>query len=140
MAKNKKNRTKDLYIDIDGVLVSLSENQLPYPKLVPDVMKFLEWANKNFRCHYLTCWPEDEIRKAFPMLPKFHYSKWIRRLSCNNKTTGIDFSNEFIWLEDGATTEELSVLKEKGKIDSYYYIDPEDDYALTKFMEQYKGA
>lgn len=136
----KNNSTKDLYIDMDGVLVSLSTDQLEYPKSVPDAMKFLEWAVKKFRCHYLTCWSEKEIHKKFPMFPKFHYSNWVRKMSCNNKTTGIDFNNDFIWLEDGATTEELDILKSKKRLDSYHYIDPADDFALTKFMEKYEAS
>ena len=39
------------------------------------------------------------------------------------KTDAIDFSSEFIWLDDYIMNVELSVLKENGCIDSVYKVD-----------------
>lgn len=41
------------------------------------------------------------------------------------KTDAIDFSSEFIWLDDYIMNAELAVLKENGCADSVYRIDLE---------------
>ena len=130
-------KRKVMYIDIDGVLVSLSKprGNERYPILVPDAIKFLEWVIKTgFKCKYLTCWREQELIKEFPQLPKFEHIKWR-----NLKTEGINFRESFYWLEDGCISDEYDVLKEKKALDSYIYIDPDDDNFLTKIMETYEN-
>lgn len=129
----------DLYLDMDGVLVDLSDNN--GVKLVPCAMEFLEWAIKNFRCHYLTCWDENEIHKIFPMLPKFDYRNWwIKngKYGSANKVNGIiDIRKPFIWLEDGITSEERDTLEKIGRLDCYHYINPMDNMALIKWKEKW---
>lgn len=46
------------------------------------------------------------------------------------KTDAIDFSSEFIWLDDYIMNAELSVLKEKDWIDSVYKVDLEEENLL----------
>lgn len=130
--KNMEKRD-NLYIDMDGVLVSTDLEGF-YPSLKPDALDFVQWAVKSgFRCHYLTCWREKDIHKQFPQLPKFHYCEWK-----DLKTEAIDFNKPFYWLEDGCTTDEYAVLKLRRKLNSYIYIDPKDEYALTKLMMEAK--
>jgi len=136
MGHQKKKLTKPdvMYIDMDGVMVSL--NKLPYPQLVPDAMDFIAWAVKHFKCKWLTCWGEEEIHKQFPQLPKIEYADWSRKLSSHgDKVTGIDLSEQWVWLDDDKMSNEQAVLEEKGQQYRFVHIDGQDNEALTKFMK-----
>jgi hypothetical protein len=134
MENKKYPKAQDLYVDLDGVLVSLKYPDCePYPKLVSVSTEFMEWALNTFdKVRFLTCWSEDAIRKELPDLPKLEVCKWK-----SEKTEAIDFSRSFYWLEDGITWNERRVLEDKGLEESYVFIDPDDDTALVKFMERY---
>jgi hypothetical protein len=90
------------------------------------------WAiSKGFNCRYLTCWNEEEIHREFPELPRIDYAHWL-----HYKTDAIDFTRSFYWLEDGVLEEDMIELEEMNRADSYIFIDPSDELALTKLMEE----
>lgn len=124
----------DIYIDIDGVIVSLNPTTKPYPRLVPDAVYFLNWAKKNFNCYFLTCWSEEALKDLLPIIVEWNIPICSWKYM---KTEAIDMERDFIWLEDGILEEEKDILKKYNKIDNYIYIDPYDDNALTKFMRYY---
>ena len=139
----KLNKDKvDLYLDMDGVLVSLSKERCRnYPTLVPDAHEFLEWAQANFNVLYLTCWTDKDF-KGFECsrgLPKFIIMEWRDGIhGFFNKVNGIDTTRKFFWLEDGCTKREMETLKALKIYDNYVNIDPYDDEALTKWMMKMK--
>ena len=58
------------------------------------------------------------------------YAEGKPTMWCALKTDAIDFSSEFIWLDDYIMNAELSVLKENGCADSVYKIDLERENLL----------
>ena len=115
---------KNLYLDIDGVI--LKKDGTPAENLTP----FLEYATKNFECYWLTTHCDGDATKPFlylvgripqeavPFLEKIQPTKWKLW-----KTEGIDFSKDFLWLDDTQFEGEKNALIEKGALDKFILID-----------------
>lgn len=115
---------KNLYLDIDGVI--LKKDGTPAENLT----LFLEYATKNFTCYWLTTHCDGDATKPFlylvgripqeavPFLEKIQPTKW--RLW---KTEAIDFSKDFLWLDDTQFEGEKNALVEKGALDKFIIID-----------------
>ncbi len=115
---------KNLYLDIDGVI--LKKDGTPAENLTP----FLEYATKNFECYWLTTHCDGDATMAFlylvgripqeavPFLEKIQPTKWKLW-----KTEGIDFSKDFLWLDDTQFEGEKNALIEKGALDKFILID-----------------
>lgn len=120
-----------LYIDVDGVLFGKYDDMI---QLRPSVLAHLKWFNQNFRCRWLTTWDLQDLKILFSKIYGSNvfsimgYTRWHD----NNKTTGIDFSEEFFWIEDGITPEEEAVLRERGVYESYIFVDPVGEHELLK--------
>jgi hypothetical protein len=115
---------KNLYLDIDGVL--LKKDGTPAENLV----SFLKYATENFNCYWLTTHCDGDATPAFlylvgkvpqeaaPFLEKIQPTKWKLW-----KTEGIDFSQDFLWLDDTRFEGEQNALTEKGASDKFVFID-----------------
>ncbi len=115
---------KNLYLDIDGVI--LKKDGTPAENLT----SFLEYATKNFECYWLTTHCDGDATKPFlylvgripqeavPFLEKIQPTKWKLW-----KTEGIDFSKDFLWLDDTQFEGEKNALIEKGALDKFILID-----------------
>lgn len=115
---------RNLYLDIDGVI--LKKDGTAAENLVP----FLEYATKNFECYWLTTHCDGDATKPFlylvgripqeavPFLEKIQPTKWKLW-----KTEGIDFSKDFLWLDDTQFEGEKNALIEKGALDKFILID-----------------
>ena len=105
---------KNLYLDIDGVI--LKKNGTPAENLTT----FLEYATKKYgdattAFLYLVGRIPQE---AVPFLEKIQPTKWKLW-----KTEGIDFSKDFLWLDDTQFEGEKNALIEKGALDKFILID-----------------
>ncbi len=117
-------KMKNLYLDIDGVI--LKKDGTPAENLT----SFLEYATKNFECYWLTTHCDGDATKPFlylvgripqeavPFLEKIQPTKWKLW-----KTEGIDFSKDFLWLDDTQFEGEKNALIEKGALDKFILID-----------------
>lgn len=115
---------KNLYLDIDGVL--LKKDGTPAEHLV----SFLKYATENFNCFWLTTHCDGDTtapflylvgkvpQEAVPYLEKIKPAKW--RLW---KTEGIDFTQDFIWLDDTPFEGERKSLEERGVPEKLIVID-----------------
>ena len=115
---------KNLYLDIDGVI--LKKDGAPAEHLVP----FLKYATENYECYWLTTHCDGDATKPFlylvgkipqeavPFLEKIQPTKWKLW-----KTEGIDFSKDFLWLDDTQFEGEKNALAEKGALDKFILID-----------------
>lgn len=115
---------KNLYLDIDGVI--LKKDGTPAENLT----LFLEYATKNFECYWLTTHCDGDATKPFlylvgripqeavPFLEKIRPTKWKLW-----KTEGIDFSKDFLWLDDTQFEGEKNALIEKGALDKFILVD-----------------
>ena len=94
------------------------------------IVPFLEYATKNYNCYWLTTHCDGDAttpflylvgripQEAVPFLEKIKPTKWKLW-----KTEGIDFSKDFLWLDDTQFEGEKSVLIEKGALDKFILID-----------------
>ncbi len=115
---------KNLYLDIDGVI--LKKDGTPAENLT----LFLEYATKNYECYWLTTHCDGDAHKPFlylvgkvpsevlPYIEKIKPTKWKLW-----KTEGIDFSKDFLWLDDTQFEGEKNTLIEKGALHKFILID-----------------
>lgn len=116
---------KNLYLDIDGTIITkqggIEANHL---------YEFLSFALKKFDCYWLTshCKGDSSTalehiknkisEKSFELLKKFkptYFELW--------KTEGINFSNDFVWLDDYAFDGEKEMLKKNGALQNFIQVD-----------------
>jgi len=133
---------KRLYIDIDGVL--LTKEGAPAPHLV----EFLAYATENFDCYWLTTHCKGDAgpaiqhlsqtvpSEAMPFLEKIKPTNWTTL-----KTEALDFSQDFLWLDDYVLEFEKGILKKQGALDSLISIDLDSSpNQLLEFVEESKKS
>lgn len=115
---------KHLYLDIDGVL--LTKQGAPAPHLT----EFLKFATEHFECYWLTTHCDGDADKPFlylvgkipseaaPYLEKIKPTKWKLW-----KPEGIDYSQDFIWLDDYAFDGDKKVLEEHQALEKLRIVD-----------------
>jgi hypothetical protein len=121
----------DIYLDVDGVLFCRNGKIL---ELRDGFIGFLKFLTDNFEnCYWLTCWYDgfnEILEKAYAggIARKFKACEWN-----GNKALAIDFSRDFVWIEDGISDEELQVLIQHNAVGSYIEVPFEG-----KMSELYK--
>ncbi|NTW15259.1 MAG: hypothetical protein HGA38_02690 [Candidatus Moranbacteria bacterium] len=115
---------KKLYLDVDGVVLT----KCGEPAL--HLMEFLRSATERFDCHWLTSRCQGDARRvvddligivpdeALPYLSELKPTSW--RVW---KTEAIDFSSDFVWLDDYAFDGERAMLAEHGAAERLVLID-----------------
>lgn len=115
---------KSLYLDIDGVILT----KQGAPAL--HVVDFLRYVTEHYRCYWLTTHCDGDATTAFlylvgrlpaeatQFLEKIQPTKWKLW-----KTEAIDFSQDFLWLDDTRFEGEQKALAEKGALDKFILID-----------------
>lgn len=118
-----------LFIDCDGVLFGTYGGEL---QLRPYVNSFLVWAQKNFRCFFLTGWGEMSIRlmlqSQYGRIDNIQYADW-----CRFKTEAIGDhapDGNFFWLDDELLNEEAAFLHDNGWQDKHIQVDMEGMVSL----------
>lgn len=106
----------NLYLDIDGVLLTKRQ------KAAQGVEQFLRFVTQHFNCFWLTTHCRAGENKAVSylaecvseeLLPTFHL---IQATNWHTlKTEAIDFSEDFIWLDDAPFNSEKQVLSQLEK-------------------------
>lgn len=120
-----------VYIDIDGVLL---RNGRGGPELIPRFSRVIGYLKKNFDCYWLTTHVRSgvggagAVKKLMPFLKKARMDPGILEgISSTDwqtlKTDAIDFTQPFIWLEDGPLIAERRICEEKGCLDSIMLVD-----------------
>ena len=91
-----------LYIDIDGVLLKLRD---PHPADYAE--EFISYIVEHFDCYWLTTHCKGDTAPTIEYLSEFFTDIVIEKLKFIKptmwgalKTDAIDFSSEFIWLDD----------------------------------------
>lgn len=119
---------KNLYLDIDGVLLTKQGVSASH------IVKFLQYATDNFDCYWLTTHCDGDATPAFlylvgklppdavPYLEKIKPTKWKLW-----KPEAIDFTGDFYWLDDYAFEEDRKILAEHQALDKLITIDLKAD-------------
>lgn len=115
---------KNLYLDIDGVLLTKQG------AVALHLVDFLDFATRNFNCYWLTTHCKGDAAtavfhlsdrvpsEALPFLEKIKPTYWELW-----KTEGIDFSQDFFWLDDYAFDGEKNALRDRQTLDKLITVD-----------------
>lgn len=116
------NKDKLLFVDIDGVLFGEYDG---YYQLRPGVSSFFVWANRNFRCEFLTCWSWPRVQVLLESLYidrrslRLGYRMWH-----NLKTDGIDpKTDQFYLIDDNLLPAEIGQLEKWGLENCYLKVN-----------------
>jgi hypothetical protein len=109
----------DIYLDVDGTLITINDGIFEFRDGLIGFIRFLVVNFKN--CYWLTSWRGefgDVLRSvgAGILAKQFKTRDWS-----GNKAEVIDYSRDFIWIEDDLPPREVEVLKEKGCYDKYIH-------------------
>ncbi len=94
---------KQLYIDIDGVLLRSSHSIA-----APGAVELIDLAVNHFDCYWLTSYGKDgDPRFALRLLARYFDAATMEKLKRIKPTTwrrlkteGIDLDSDFVWLDD----------------------------------------
>jgi len=115
---------KNLYLDLDGVILTKNGEEAKYLK------EFLEAVTNEFNCYWLTThckgnslpildYLKDKISKE-----SLEYLKTLKPTNWQTlKTEGIDFNEDFMWMDDYIMEAEKKVLKENNSLDKFIKIN-----------------
>ncbi len=115
---------KNLYLDIDGVLLTKQGVSAPH------IVEFLKFATDNFDCYWLTTHCDGDPTPAFlylvgrlpseaiPYLEKIKPTKWKLW-----KPEAIDFTKDFYWLDDYAFDGDRKILAEHQALEKLITVD-----------------
>ena len=118
------------YLDVDDTLIMFP---LRYPvgyriRTAPGTWELIKFLNKHYEVRWLTCWCPSGImsrKRAERLADYFENDDVDVDLLCsfanpkrfmNDKTDAIDFSREFIWIEDGLLPVEQTVLRQLNRL------------------------
>ncbi len=115
----------NLYLDIDGTIITkqgcIEANHL---------FDFLSYAIENYDCYWLTSHCKGDVAGALEHLKgkvsdkSFELLKKIKPTNFNLwKTEAIDFSKDFLWLDDYAFDGEKAMLEKNNVLQKLILID-----------------
>lgn len=130
----------NIYLDIEGVVL---DGGVPAPYLE----EFLKYITDNYTVYWLTTYCKGDKEYTVNLLKKYlpnnliPYIEKIKETNWNiHKTEAIDFSKDFIWIDDHIFPEEIKVLKEKNKEDSLYLVNRDNKDKLIKIYKVLGGV
>lgn len=114
-----------LYLDIDGVLLTIK-----HKKAADHSTEFIQFITENFDCYWLTTHCKGDSNSAVRYLSSYFESETLEIIKkikptqwSTFKTEAIDFSSNFIWLDDYPFPSEIQILMEKLVFDKLKIID-----------------
>ncbi len=127
----RKNRTitlMNIYLDIDGVI--LDKDLKP----VKHLKEFLEHITNNHEVYWLTTHCKGDSSVTLAYLSRFldkdiiGLLKKVKPTSWNTlKTEAVDFTKDFVWLDDYIFPNEKQALERKDKLDRWLEVDLKDN-------------
>lgn len=133
-----------MYLDIDGVLLGKLEGRI---ELAKGAESFIDYALQNYDCYWLTTHCKGDTQTVLDYLAQYSTSDFtekIRLIKATNfdtwKTEAIDFSQEFIWVDDYLFNAEINVLKKNGCLPSWHQVNTcQDEGALVNLLRSISG-
>jgi len=113
-----------IYLDVDETILANNKQKANYAD------EFIKFLVENHDCYWLSTNVKGNTDFIIHRLEEFFDSKtmkYVEKIKPTNwqtwKTEAIDFSKDFLWFDDYLFEEEVKVLKEKNKLDSWIKID-----------------
>jgi len=122
----------NLYLDVDGVILFLKKGAIPY-EYVDDFMFDFVLSSKHLfnKIYWLSCWTKtgsaERLYLEYPKLKDFEAIPLEWKIL---KTNAIDWSQPFIWLEDGVLTEERKIFHERAVANQHIWEIRPGEYAM----------
>jgi hypothetical protein len=125
---------KNLYLDIDGVLLTAKHTQA-----APGVDEFVDFVTQHFMCYWLTTHCKGDSAPALRYLSGFLKPATVEKLHQavrptnwdTLKTEAIDLTSDFYWLDDSPFQAEIAYLKIHKRADRLVIINLNQAGALT---------
>ena len=134
---------RNLYIDIDGVLIRDA-------KPTPHCFAFLRWATEFHRPYWLTT--RDSHGQHAGILRAFRHATGSFELPSEivallrairptewsgSKISGIDLGSDFVWIDDDPLGVEIEALRSRGLLNRLIVVDT--DYSLVRVIDAIKS-
>jgi hypothetical protein len=133
---------KKLYIDIDGVLLTKKRTTTADYSI-----QFIDFMTSHFDCYWLTTHCKGKISYPLRYLTKYFDNATLEKLQkikptnwTTLKTEAIDFSSDFIWLDDNPFVSEINVLTAHFANDKLIIVNLDNTNELKRIMEILKYA
>ena len=127
---------KRLYLDIDGVLLTVKQT-----KPADHSATFIEFIVDNFDCYWLTTHCRGDANNAIRYLTSYFDDQTLQLLNKVKptnwetlKTEAIDFSHDFFWLEDYPFNAEKEVLSKYNQLQSLILVDLNNKDELKRIV------
>ena len=133
----------DIYLDIDGVLLGTASPLEDTVKLTDHIISrytgHIYWLSTHCRHRKNRCaewlrvnnFPEDLVRRLDAAVKPLYWETF--------KTEAIDFSQSFVWLDDGPLLSEMRHLEEHGVEGCLILMDKRDPNAARQALERLKA-
>lgn len=128
---------KNLYIDIDGVLLTTKQT-----KVADYAIQFIDFMTSHFDCYWLTTHCKGNASYPLTYLTKYFDNATIEKLQkikptswTTLKTEAIDFSSDFIWLDDNPFASEIKILKSHSANDKLIIVNLDNTNELNRIMK-----
>ena len=127
----------NIYLDIDGVLITNGGQPSPH------IYEFLKYVTTEYNCIWLTTHCRDgNVENPYNYLSDVlpDCKEFLKKIKPTTwdilKTEGIDFDQDFIWLDDYLMQSEEKILEEKKVIHNFYKINlKENPRQLMEVLE-----
>lgn len=131
------NLKKKLYLDIDGVLLTNKHTKpADYSSL------FIKYIVEKFDCYWLTTHCKGDPENAIKYLARYYDEKTLKVLTeikatnwITLKTEAIDFSHDFVWIEDYPFNSEKEVLMSYNRLDNLVLVDRNNREELIRVID-----
>lgn len=128
-----------LYLDVDGVLLTCKNKRTAESSEV-----FIDYILQHFDCYWLTTHCKTgNTHSVIMYLSGFFPPRVIKKLEQIKptiwntlKTEGIDFTSDFVWLDDYVFQGEKNELRKHDCLNSLMLIDLNRDKELLKVTEK----
>lgn len=129
-----------LYLDIDGVL--LTTKNVQKAEFADEFIKFIV---PNFDCYWLTTHCKGNSKTTLNYLTPYFDKKTLlllEKIKPTNwntlKTEAIDFSSDFVWLDDNPMSSEINILNNKNKQTYLLKVDLTNNNELSRVIKAIK--
>jgi hypothetical protein len=130
---------KNLYLDIDGVLLTAKHTQA-----APGVDEFVEFITQHFTCYWLTTHCKGDSAPALRYLSRFLKPATLEKLRQGVrptnwdtlKTEAIDLASDFYWLDDSPFQAEIAYLQANHVADRLLVIHLSQPQALAEVVNK----
>ena len=126
-----------LYLDIDGVLITAKN-----PKAADYVGEFIDYILSRYDVYWLTTHCDSDASAAIDYLKDYLPLYYLDKLKTVKptqwdtlKTEAIDFSSDFIWLDDYAMQAERNFLATKSKLNNLIIVNLNNESELKRIIK-----